>query len=187
MTHVRLTCFGGLLRPALLCLANYGTLADFKYLAAHGVSVKGKIVLVRYGVDFRGIKVYIAQQYGAAGVLIYSDPSDDGYFRRRQPTLVGLTVQSRQVQRGSTQFLPIYPGDPETPRRRVHARPFDSKRQMNPANASVRLAQQFRSIRSPTATLHQFCTPWLARTRLVRGRERCSSPTMSAPMLPTPR
>ena len=94
--------------------ANYGTLADFKYLAAHGVSVKGKIVLVRYGVDFRGIKVYIAQQYGAAGVLIYSDPSDDGYF-------VGDTYPRGPyrpefaVQRGSTQFLPIYPGDPETP------------------------------------------------------------------------
>ncbi len=94
--------------------ANYGTLADFKYLAAHGVSVKDKIVLVRYGVDFRGIKVYIAQQYGAAGVLIYSDPSDDGYF-------VGDTYPrgpyrpESAVQRGSTQFLPIYPGDPETP------------------------------------------------------------------------
>ena len=61
--------------------ANYGTLADFKYLAALDITVKGKIVLVRYGQNFRGVKVYIAQQYGAAGVLIYSDPADDGYFR----------------------------------------------------------------------------------------------------------
>jgi N-acetylated-alpha-linked acidic dipeptidase len=94
--------------------ANYGDLADFKKLASLGISVKGKIVLVRYGQNFRGVKAYIAQQYGAKGVLIYSDPADDGYFRGdsypkgpyRPPT---------GVQRGSVQFLPIYPGDPETP------------------------------------------------------------------------
>jgi N-acetylated-alpha-linked acidic dipeptidase len=94
--------------------ANYGTLADFKKLASLGVSVKDKIVIVRYGQNFRGVKVYIAQQYGAKGVLIYSDPTDDGFFRGdtypkgpfRPPT---------GVQRGSVQFLPIYPGDPDTP------------------------------------------------------------------------
>jgi len=94
--------------------ANYGDLADFKNLASMGISVKDKIVLVRYGQNFRGVKAYIAQQYGAKGVLIYSDPADDGYFcgdvypkgPYRPPT---------GVQRGSVQFLPIYPGDPETP------------------------------------------------------------------------
>ena len=58
--------------------ANYGTLQDFQRLAELGVSVKGKIALVRYGNNFRGVKVYIAQQFGAKGVLIYSDPADDG-------------------------------------------------------------------------------------------------------------
>ncbi|HWZ00936.1 MAG TPA: PA domain-containing protein, partial [Edaphobacter sp.] len=58
--------------------ANYGTLADFQQLAKLGISVKDKIVIVRYGENFRGIKTYIAQQYGAKGVLIYSDPADDG-------------------------------------------------------------------------------------------------------------
>ncbi len=94
--------------------ANYGTAADFKRLVALGISVKGKIVLVRYGSNFRGIKVSLAQSYGAVGVLIYSDPADDGYqlgdiYPRgpyRPPTA---------VQRGSVQSLPIYPGDPETP------------------------------------------------------------------------
>ena len=94
--------------------ANYGTLADFKKLAELGVSVKGKIVLVRYGGNFRGVKVYIAQQYGAKGVLIYSDPADDGYVRGDAYPKGPYRPESG-VQRGSTQFLPIYPGDPETP------------------------------------------------------------------------
>ncbi len=94
--------------------ANYGTLADFKKLAELGVSVKDKIVLVRYGGNFRGIKVYIAQQYGAKGVLIYSDPADDGYVKGDMYPKGPYRPESA-VQRGSTQFLPIYPGDPETP------------------------------------------------------------------------
>ena len=94
--------------------ANYGELADFKELAKLGISVKDKIVLVRYGGNFRGVKVYIAQQYGAKGVLIYSDPADDGYFRGDiYPK--GPWRPASAVQRGSVQFLPIYPGDPETP------------------------------------------------------------------------
>ncbi|HMF65406.1 MAG TPA: M28 family peptidase, partial [Edaphobacter sp.] len=94
--------------------ANYGELSDFKTLAKLGVSVKDKIVLVRYGANFRGVKVYIAQQYGAKGVLIYSDPADDGYFRGDTYPKGPYRPESA-VQRGSVQFLPIYPGDPETP------------------------------------------------------------------------
>ncbi|RSL18545.1 N-acetylated-alpha-linked acidic dipeptidase [Edaphobacter aggregans] len=94
--------------------ANYGELADFKKLAEMGISVKDKIVLVRYGANFRGVKVYIAQQYGAKGVLIYSDPADDGYFRG-DTYPKGPFRPDSAVQRGSVQFLPIYPGDPETP------------------------------------------------------------------------
>ena len=94
--------------------ANFGTLADFKKLAELGVSVKDKIVLVRYGGNFRGVKVYIAQQYGAKGVLIYSDPADDGYVKGDMYPKGPYRPESA-VQRGSTQFLPIYPGDPETP------------------------------------------------------------------------
>ena len=94
--------------------ANYGTLADFKKLADLGVSVRDKIVLVRYGGNFRGVKVYIAQQYGARGVLIYSDPADDGYVKG-DAYPKGPYRPASGVQRGSAQFLPIYPGDPETP------------------------------------------------------------------------
>lgn len=94
--------------------ANYGTPADFKKLAELGVSVKGKIVLVRYGANYRGIKVYDAQREGAAGVLIYSDPADDGYFRGDMYPK-GPYRPATAVQRGATQFLPIYPGDATTP------------------------------------------------------------------------
>jgi N-acetylated-alpha-linked acidic dipeptidase len=94
--------------------ANFGTLEDFKKLASLGVNIKGKIVLVRYGGNFRGVKVYIAQQYGAVGVLIYSDPGDDGYVKGDMYPR-GPYRPETGVQRGSVQFLPLYPGDPETP------------------------------------------------------------------------
>ena len=99
---------------AEIVYANYGNLADFKYLADHGISVKDKIVLVRYGSNFRGVKVYIAQKFGAKGVLIYSDPADDGYTKGDMYPAGPMRPESG-VQRGSVQFLPIYPGDPETP------------------------------------------------------------------------
>jgi N-acetylated-alpha-linked acidic dipeptidase len=94
--------------------ANYGRPEDFKVLDSLGISVKGKIVLVRYGHNFRGVKAYIAQQHGAAGVLIYSDPADDGYYLGDiYPK--GPYRPATGVQRGSVQYMFLYPGDPETP------------------------------------------------------------------------
>jgi N-acetylated-alpha-linked acidic dipeptidase len=94
--------------------ANYGRLEDFDLLAAQHIDLHGKIVLVRYGGNFRGVKVYIAQQRGAAGVLIYSDPQDDGYYKG-DPYPIGPWRPETGVQRGSVQYLFKYPGDPETP------------------------------------------------------------------------
>ena len=94
--------------------ANYGRLEDFDELAAQHIDLHGKIVLCRYGGNFRGVKVYIAQQRGAAGVLIYSDPQDDGYYRG-DAWPQGPWRPETGVQRGSVQFLFKYPGDPETP------------------------------------------------------------------------
>ena len=94
--------------------ANYGRLEDFDQLAAQHIDLHGKIVIVRYGANFRGVKVYIAQQRGAAGVLIYSDPQDDGYYKGDAYPL-GPWRPDSGVQRGSIQFLFEYPGDPETP------------------------------------------------------------------------
>lgn len=94
--------------------ANYGTLADFDKLAAEHIDLRGKIVLVRYGANFRGVKVYIAQQRGAVGVLIYSDPHDDGYYQG-DAYPHGPWRPATGVQRGSVQYLFKYPGDPQTP------------------------------------------------------------------------
>jgi len=94
--------------------ANYGRLEDFDQLAAQHIDLHGKIVLVRYGSNFRGVKVYIAEQRGAVGVLIYSDPQDDGYFQGdAYPN--GPWRPDTGVQRGSVQYLFKYPGDPQTP------------------------------------------------------------------------
>ena len=99
---------------APLVYANYGRLEDFRRLSDLGISVKGKIVLVRYGGSFRGVKVFLAQRAGAAGVLIYSDPEDDD-ARNKVAYPDGPARPDTAVQRGSVQFLPIYPGDPTTP------------------------------------------------------------------------
>ena len=61
--------------------ANYGRLEDFDELERQHIDMHGKIVITRYGANFRGVKVYIAEKRGAAGVIIYSDPQDDGYFK----------------------------------------------------------------------------------------------------------
>jgi N-acetylated-alpha-linked acidic dipeptidase len=94
--------------------ANYGRLEDFDELAKQHIDLHGKIVIVRYGANFRGVKVYIAEQRGATGVIIYSDPQDDGYYKG-DPYPLGPWRPESGVQRGSVQYLFKYPGDPETP------------------------------------------------------------------------
>jgi N-acetylated-alpha-linked acidic dipeptidase len=94
--------------------ANYGRLEDFDELAHQHIDLHGKIVIVRYGVNFRGVKVYIAEQRGAIGVIIYSDPQDDGYYKG-DAWPIGPWRPETGVQRGSVQYLFKYPGDPQTP------------------------------------------------------------------------
>ncbi|HSR68907.1 MAG TPA: M28 family metallopeptidase [Acidobacteriota bacterium] len=93
---------------------NYGLPDDYAALEEMGVEVRGKIVLARYGRSFRGVKVKTAEERGAAGVLIYSDPMDDGYFRGDLFPHGPMRPPSA-VQRGSVQYLFIHPGDPLTP------------------------------------------------------------------------
>ncbi len=94
--------------------ANYGTPEDFKKLEEMDISVAGRIVLARYGSVFRGLKVREAEQRGAAGVVLYSDPADDGYMKGDvYPD--GPMRHPSAIQRGSVQFLSIQPGDPSTP------------------------------------------------------------------------
>jgi len=94
--------------------ANYGRPEDFKKLDDLKIDVRGKLVIVRYGENFRGVKSFIAEEHGAAGVLIYSDPVDDGYFRG-DAYPKGPWRPESGVQRGSIQYMFNYPGDPTTP------------------------------------------------------------------------
>ena len=93
---------------------NYGQPEDFATLDRLGVDVKGKIVLARYGAIFRGLKVRNAQKRGAKGILIYSDPGDDG-FAKGDVYPRGPYRPGSALQRGSVQFLSLGPGDPSTP------------------------------------------------------------------------
>src|SRR6476469_382967 len=94
--------------------ANYGSPADFQKLEQMKIDVRGKIVLVRYGQNFRGVKAFVAQEPGAAGVLIYSDPADDGW-RHGDKYPQGPWRPDTGVQRGSIGYMFQYPGDPTTP------------------------------------------------------------------------
>ena len=97
-----------------LVYANYGLPGDYEDLKKVGVDVKGKIVIVRYGNSFRGVKAKVAQDNGAIGCIIYSDPADDGYMQGDvYPKGPWRPVASGQ--RGSVQYLFDYPGDPLTP------------------------------------------------------------------------
>ncbi|TFK43668.1 hypothetical protein BDQ12DRAFT_675361 [Crucibulum laeve] len=101
-----------------LVYANYGSKEDYDSLVAHGVNLTGKIVITRYGGIFRGLKIKGAQELGAAGVLIYSDPRDDGFVTVSNgytPYPAGPARNPTSVQRGSVQYLSSYPGDPTTP------------------------------------------------------------------------
>jgi N-acetylated-alpha-linked acidic dipeptidase len=98
--------------------ANYGTKQDYDALVDAGVDLTDKVVIVRYGKIFRGLKVKFAQDLGAAGVIIYSDPGDDfGATEANgfKPYPHGPARQASSVQRGSVQFLSLGPGDPTTP------------------------------------------------------------------------
>lgn len=99
---------------ASLVYVNYGLPGDYEELRKAGVDVKGKIAIARYGNSFRGVKAKVAEDHGAIGLIIYSDPEDDGYMRG-DVYPKGPWRPDSAAQRGSVQFLFIYPGDPLTP------------------------------------------------------------------------
>ncbi|MFL5622888.1 MAG: transferrin receptor-like dimerization domain-containing protein [Gemmatimonadaceae bacterium] len=97
-----------------LVFVNYGVPADYEELEQRGISVKGAIVIAKYGGSWRGIKPKVAAEHGAIGCLIYSDPRDDGYAGGDVfPN--GPMRPAQGVQRGSVADMPVYPGDPLTP------------------------------------------------------------------------
>jgi N-acetylated-alpha-linked acidic dipeptidase len=99
---------------APLVYVNYGIPEDYERLERLGISVKGCIVLARYGASWRGIKPKLAAEKGAVGCIIYCDPKDDGYYHG-DVFPEGPWRPKDGVQRGSVMDMPLYPGDPLTP------------------------------------------------------------------------
>ncbi|WCM27753.1 M28 family peptidase [Sphingomonas sp. QA11] len=97
-----------------LVYVNYGLPDDYKALARRGIDVKGKIVIARYGAGWRGLKPKLAQEHGAIGCIIYSDPQQDGYGDGDVYPKGGARPDFG-VQRGSVADMTVYPGDPLTP------------------------------------------------------------------------
>jgi N-acetylated-alpha-linked acidic dipeptidase len=99
---------------APLVFVNYGIPEDYERLKRMGISVKGAIVIAKYGRSWRGIKPKVAAEHGAVGCLIYSDPEDDGYHAG-DVYPEGPFRPAQGVQRGSVLDMPLYTGDPLTP------------------------------------------------------------------------
>jgi N-acetylated-alpha-linked acidic dipeptidase len=97
-----------------LVYVNYGVPEDYEQLERLGISVKGAIVIARYGGSWRGIKPKVGAEHGAVGCLIYSDPSGDGYVQG-DVFPAGAFRPRDGVQRGSVMDDTLYPGDPLTP------------------------------------------------------------------------
>lgn len=94
---------------------NYGTYQDYQDLVDAGIQLEGKIAIAKYGGIFRGLKVKRAQELGVIGVLIYSDPGDDGEYtiaNGYDSYPKGPARHPNSVQRGSVEFLSVSPGDP---------------------------------------------------------------------------
>jgi N-acetylated-alpha-linked acidic dipeptidase len=96
--------------------AGSGNPADYDWLRSKGIDIKGKIALVRYSVpySYRGFKALTAQRRGAAGILIYSDPADDG-FKKGKVYPDGPWGPDSHIQSGGIVFDFMVPGDPLTP------------------------------------------------------------------------
>ena len=96
--------------------AGSGNPEHYDWLTAQGIDLKGKIALVRYSVpySYRGFKALTAQQRGLAGILIYSDPADDG-FGKGKTYPAGPWGPESHIQRGGIPFDFLVPGDPLTP------------------------------------------------------------------------
>ena len=90
---------------------NYGLAEDYRALASLGVSVEGKIAIARYGRSYRGIKAKLAEEHKAAALILYSDPSDDGYAAG-DAYPQGPWRPMSGIQRGSVAYTQLYPGDP---------------------------------------------------------------------------
>ena len=112
---------------APIVYVNYGLPADYAQLAARGVDVRGRLVIARYGRSHRAVKVHTAERAGAAGVLLYSDPADDG-FARGETWPRGYWRTENLLQRGNAKYSWFWHGDPLTPGTAARSEGRDSPR-----------------------------------------------------------
>ena len=156
---------------APLVYVNYGIPADYERLERMGVSVKGAIVIARYGGSWRGIKPKVAAEHGAVGTIIYSDPKDDGYFAG-DVYPAGPMRPPGGVQRGSVADMPYHPGDPAHPGRRSHPgrqeTGTEGREDDHQDSGPPDLLCRRRS---------RCSKPWAAGWRRRRGAARCRSRT----------
>jgi len=118
---------------APIVYVNYGLPGDYAQLGARGVDVRGKLVIARYGRSHRAVKVHTAEHAGAAGILLYSDPADDG-FARGETWPRGYWRTENLLQRGNAKYSWFWHGDPLTPGTAARSDGRDSGR-MDPASA----------------------------------------------------
>ena len=150
--------------------ANYGSPDDFDRLKQLGVDVRGKIALVRYGQNFRGVKAFVAQERGAAGVLIYSDPADDGW-RRGDKYPAGPWIRECSADRSDS-----CSSIREIPRRRA-LRPCLRWLSPNAQRPSKqRNLRRFRRHRFHMQTRGRSSSIWAGPSLHENGRDRCHSP-----------
>ncbi|KAG7895553.1 hypothetical protein KL936_000261 [Ogataea polymorpha] len=119
---------------------NYGTKEDFDTLAELGVNATDKIAVIRYGKIFRGLKVKFAQDFGFKAALLFTDPKDDGEVTEANGYKAypeGIARNPSAIQRGSSQFLSVFPGDPTTPGYAI--KPGENKTRSSPHLTTPRI------------------------------------------------
>jgi N-acetylated-alpha-linked acidic dipeptidase len=158
---------------APLVYVNYGNREDYEQLDRLGISVKGAIVIARYGEGWRGIKPKVAAEHEAIGCIIYSDPKDDGFFNGDDYPKGGWRPREG-VQRGSVMDTD-YPGDPLTPGVGATA---DAKRL---AIKTRKPSPKFPCCRFPGAMRCRCFPSCRGRLRPTHGAEPCPSPITWAP------
>ena len=160
---------------APLVYVNYGRPADYEELERLGVSVKGAIVIARYGASWRGIKPKVAAEHGAVGCLIYSDPKDDGYFGGEVFPEGPMRAERRRAARQRRWTCPSIRATRSRPV--VGATPGAKRLD---ACRGARRSRGFPCCRSPTATRSRCWPPSAARWRPRPGGARSRSRITSA-------
>jgi hypothetical protein len=159
---------------------NYGIPADYEQLERLGISVKGAIVIARYGASWRGIKPKVAAEHGAVGCLIYSDPREDGYFQG-DVFPAGPWRPRDGAQRGSVMDMPIHPGDPLTPESaQLPPRDVCLLKSSDPHQNSRAADFLWRRAATPSGSQRARCAGGLARGA-ADYIPRWSGPRQSAP------